>query len=99
LSRIKIQESEERYRFLFDSNPLPMWVFDLETLRFLSVNKAAVNHYGYSEKEFLSMSLKDIRLPEDLPVLAETVAKIFQESGKSECSDTERKMAQSSMRI
>ncbi len=75
LSRFKIQESEERYRFLFDNNPLPMWVFDLETLAFLSVNDAAVIHYGYSPEEFLSMSVIDIRPLEDIPFFRENIAK------------------------
>ena len=44
---------------------MPMWVFDLESLRILAVNQAAVAHYGYSETEFLSMTIKDIRPPED----------------------------------
>lgn len=70
-----IIESEERYRLLFDNSPLPMWVFDMETLAFLSVNEAAINHYGYSRQEFLTMSLPDIRLPEDIPILFESVAK------------------------
>jgi len=71
LSRIKIQESEERYRFLFENNPLPMWVFDVDTLAFLSVNDAAVQHYGYSQEEFLALTMKDIRPPEEVPVLLE----------------------------
>jgi len=62
-------ESEERYRLLFESNPQPMWVYDLETLDFLAVNKSAVTHYGYSEDEFLSMTIKDIRPPEDVLAL------------------------------
>ena len=40
--------SEERYRLLFEANPLPMWVYDAKTLRFLAVNEAAVRHYGYT---------------------------------------------------
>lgn len=60
---------KEEYRMLFDGNPHPMWIFDSETLRFLKVNTAAVAHYGYSEKEFLSMTLRDIRPPEDVPRL------------------------------
>jgi len=75
LSRTKIQISEERYRFLFENNPIPMWVFDLETLRFLSVNDAAIAHYGYSRNEFLTMSLHDIRLPEDIPSFLDGVTK------------------------
>jgi PAS domain S-box-containing protein len=75
LSRTKIQESEERYRFLFDNNPLPMWAFDLETLAFLSVNDAAIAHYGYTREEFLTMTVKDIRPPEDVPFFLETITK------------------------
>ena len=41
-------QRRESFRFLFDSNPVPVWVFDRETLRFLAVNDAAVEHYGYS---------------------------------------------------
>ena len=68
-----LQESEERHRKLFDNNPHPTWVFDRETLRFLAVNAAAVRKYGYSRDEFLAMTLKDIRPPEDVPALLETV--------------------------
>lgn len=64
-----LQASELRYRQIFESNPLPMWVYDLETLRFLAVNVAAVNHYGYTKQQFLNMTIKDIRPPEDLPAL------------------------------
>jgi PAS domain S-box-containing protein len=69
-----LRESEERHRRLFENNPHPTWVFDRETLRFLAVNAAAVLKYGYSRDEFLAMTLKDIRLPEDVPVLIETVS-------------------------
>jgi two-component system cell cycle sensor histidine kinase/response regulator CckA len=63
------QEAGERYGMLFGSNPQPMWVFDVETLRFLEVNEAAVNHYGYSRDEFLSMTIMDLLPPEDAPAL------------------------------
>ncbi|GAB4378081.1 MAG: hypothetical protein Kow00121_29190 [Elainellaceae cyanobacterium] len=62
-------QSEAQYRLLFENNPNPMWIFDLETLAFLAVNQAAIAHYGYSEAEFLSMTLIDIRPPEDIPTL------------------------------
>ncbi len=62
-------ESEERYRLLFEYNPQPMLVYDFESLKFLAVNEAAIQHYGYSKEEFLSMTIKDIRPPEDLPAL------------------------------
>jgi PAS domain S-box-containing protein len=68
-----LRESEERHRKLFENNPHPTWVFDRETLRFLAVNGAAVSKYGYSRDEFLAMTLKDIRPPEDVPALLETV--------------------------
>jgi diguanylate cyclase (GGDEF)-like protein/PAS domain S-box-containing protein len=74
-----LRESEERYRRLFESNPQPMWVYDLDTLRFLAVNDAAIRHYGYSREEFLAMTLKDIRPPEDVPLLVETVAALRDE--------------------
>ena len=57
-------QGEAAYRLLFDRNPWPMWVYDAQTLHFLAVNEAAVASYGYSEAEFLRMSLPDIR-PED----------------------------------
>ena len=65
----KLRESEERYRLLFESNPLPMWIYDLETLAFLKVNDAAIQHYGYTADEFMAMTIKDIRPPEDVPAL------------------------------
>jgi diguanylate cyclase (GGDEF)-like protein/PAS domain S-box-containing protein len=66
--------SEERYRVLFDRNPEAMLVFDPDTLGFLAVNDAAVNRYGYSREEFLAMTLRDIRPPEDVPNLLASMA-------------------------
>ncbi|MFN7943944.1 MAG: PAS domain S-box protein [Blastocatellia bacterium] len=71
----ELRESEERYRQLFDISPIPMWVFDVETLRFLAVNKAAIRHYGYSRREFLNMSSVDIR-PEEEKVRYKSVANL-----------------------
>ncbi len=56
-----LRQSEKQYRDLFNLSPLPKWVFDTETLRFLDVNQMAIEHYGYSEEEFLTMTIKDIR--------------------------------------
>lgn len=61
----ELATSDERYRLLFHSNPHPMWVFDLASLRFLAVNDAAVQKYGFSREEFLAMSLHEIRPAED----------------------------------
>jgi two-component system cell cycle sensor histidine kinase/response regulator CckA len=57
----QLLDNERRYRLLFQSNPEAMWVYDVETLRFLAVNEAAVARYGYSEEEFLAMTIRDIR--------------------------------------
>lgn len=59
----------ERYRVIFDSNPLPMWVYDPETLAILTVNEAAALNYGWARVEFLSLTIRDIHLPEDIPKL------------------------------
>ena len=63
----RLEASEARYRLLFESNPLPMWVCDNETLRFLAVNQACVDHYGYSREEFARMDSTQLRPPEDVP--------------------------------
>src|SRR5512133_2538327 len=61
-----LHESVEKYRYLFASNPQPMWIYDLETLAFIEVNDAAIHQYNYTRDEFLSMTLKDIRPNEDI---------------------------------
>ncbi|MEO8356444.1 MAG: PAS domain S-box protein [Chloroflexota bacterium] len=69
-----LRESREKYRLLFQNNPLPMWIYDLETLKFLKVNDAAVTCYGYSMEDFLAMTIKDIRPALDVPMLLENIA-------------------------
>jgi PAS domain S-box-containing protein len=69
-----LRDAEERYRLLFDSNPLPMWVYDRDTLEFLAVNDAAVSRYGYSRDEFLSMTIKDIRSAANVPALLDNIS-------------------------
>ena len=68
-----LRDSEARYRLLFDSTPHPMWVFDVETLAFLTVNQAAIATYGYSRAEFLEMSILDLGADERTPLLIEDV--------------------------
>ena len=65
----ELSASEERYRKLFELNPQPAWIYDRETLRFLAVNRAAINAYGYSREEFLSMTIRDIRPAREIPAL------------------------------
>jgi two-component system cell cycle sensor histidine kinase/response regulator CckA len=74
LAEEALRDSEARYRLLFESNPFPMWVYDLETLSFLAINDAAVRSYGYAREEFLSMTLKDIRPAEDIPALLDNLS-------------------------
>jgi len=55
-----LADSERRYRFLFDSNPLPMWAWDADTMLILAVNEAAVEKYGYDRDTFLSLRILDV---------------------------------------
>ncbi|MBZ0248373.1 MAG: PAS domain S-box protein, partial [Burkholderiales bacterium] len=73
-SQETLRESAARYRELFEANPHPMWVYDVASLAFLAVNDAAVRRYGWSREEFLGMTIRDIRPPEDVPMLEETLA-------------------------
>ena len=75
LSDIRLMASEKKYSELFDLSPLPMWVFSLESLKFIDVNEAAIKHYGYNRREFLSMTIKDIRPAEDFDILEKTLVK------------------------
>ena len=59
-AELALRDSEERYRLLFESTPQPIFVYDAETLRFLTVNEAAVRTYGYTRDEFLGMTIEDI---------------------------------------
>ena len=71
-----LRDFKEIYENFYKSNPHPMWIYNLETLAFVDVNDAAIKHYGYSQEEFLSMTIKDIRPPEDIPALLENIAKV-----------------------
>ena len=80
----ELRQSEQRYRLLFDRNPQPMWVYDMETLSFLEVNGAAIHHYEYSREEFLTMTIKDICPPDGVPNLLANISSItsqYEEAG------------------
>jgi PAS domain S-box-containing protein len=64
-----LEKQNEEYRLLFDSNPCPMYVCEAETLTFVAVNQAAIDHYGYSREEFLEMSTLEMRTTDDVPAL------------------------------
>jgi PAS domain S-box-containing protein len=69
-----LRESEERYQLLFRENPMPMWVVDLNTMSFLAVNETAIRNYGYSEQEWLAMTVPDLHPAEDMPQLKECLS-------------------------
>ena len=71
-----ILASEEKFRQLFNLAPIPMWLFDPQTNRFLQVNNAAIKHYGYSEEEFLSKTILDIRPDGEIPKFQKHLDKI-----------------------
>jgi hypothetical protein len=79
LSSLRSTEQEasavaDNYRELFHSHPQPMWIYDPDTLEIFEVNSSAVEHYGYSREDFLGMTIKDLRPPDDVPALLESVA-------------------------
>lgn len=79
-----LKNMEYTFNYLFMNHPLPMWIYDLKSLKFLEVNNAAIKKYGYSKKQFLSMTIKDIRPKEDVQKLLIDIKKSrpsFQISG------------------
>ena len=75
----QLRSSENQYRNLFENNPLPMIIYDRETLSLLAVNDMAVDHYGYSRAEFLAMDLKELHLPEERADVAALVNQLHDE--------------------
>jgi PAS domain S-box-containing protein len=70
-----LQHFQEQQRLLFDNIPYPVWVYESYTLAIKDVNQSAIRSYGYSREEFLSLTIKDLRPAEDIPVLVENVKK------------------------
>ncbi|MET0329224.1 MAG: EAL domain-containing protein [Luteimonas sp.] len=69
----RVERAELQFRHIFERNPLPAWVYDLEDLRFLAVNEAAVETYGYSREDLLHMAVTDLLAPGD-PVVGSEAA-------------------------
>ncbi len=67
-------KNEDRYRLIFERVPIPMWVYDPDTLVFLAVNDAAIRRYRYSREEFLLMTIYDVHPPADVPRLDRAIA-------------------------
>jgi len=80
----ELARSEVSFRELFSNNPIPMWVFEKRTLRFLQVNDAAVERYGYSREEFMRMSIEQIRPSGELPNLSNLIQRYMTSSRVSE---------------
>ncbi len=72
----RLREDGERYRLLFKQNPLPMWVFDLDTRRILAVNAASEAHYGYTRDEFLARTILELAPDEDRQAVEALVAEV-----------------------
>jgi two-component system cell cycle sensor histidine kinase/response regulator CckA len=62
-------ETRNQYQNLFDQHPQPMWIYEIQSLKFMAVNNAAVDQYGYSREEFTSMTLAGIRPADEVPSL------------------------------
>lgn len=75
-AELVLMDSEYTYRYLFLNNPNPLWIYDRETLAFLAVNNAAISEYGYTEEEFLSMKITDIRPKQEVSRLLSAVREV-----------------------
>lgn len=68
-----LRQSEQRYRYMFEANPLPMWIRDEQTMDLLAVNESALRSYGYTRAEFLALKTTDLHVPEETDRYVETV--------------------------
>ena len=68
-----LRQSEQRYRYMFEANPLPMWIRDEQTMDMLAVNEAGLRTYGYTREEFLELKTTDVHVPEELERYVETI--------------------------
>lgn len=82
-SEQRSKQSKQEYINLFNHSPIPMWIFDVDSLRFMNVNEAACIHYGYTINEFLSMTIKEIRPKDDIPNLEEVLIQTRQSESYS----------------
>ncbi len=77
--KVTLENQDFQYKLLFQSNPNPMLIYELDSLSILAVNDAAVLKYGYTAEEFVNLSLKDIRDPNDIPTLIKKVMELKEE--------------------
>ncbi|TKC57641.1 PAS domain S-box protein [Pedobacter hiemivivus] len=74
-SVIKLEKEKQKYIELFNLSPVPQWVYDLNSLQFLNINEAAIQHYGYNRAEFMEMTILDVRPEEDMDCLFDILTK------------------------
>jgi two-component system cell cycle sensor histidine kinase/response regulator CckA len=67
---------EEKFHQMFNNTPLPALIYNVDTVRIIDVNQAAIEHYGYTKEEFLGMNIKELRPKEDIPYLSDTIKKL-----------------------
>jgi PAS domain S-box-containing protein len=72
----QLENERQKYNDLFNRSPVPQWVYEIVTFKFLDVNEAAILHYGYSRAEFMSMTIKDIRPPEEISTMLSICEKL-----------------------
>jgi PAS domain S-box-containing protein len=94
-AELAFKQNWESYKNIFEANPLPMWIFDLETLAFVAVNDTAVLKYGYTKEEFSKMTLMDIKAEEDKQELRLSLEKNF--NGYNTFGDTRHKLKDGSV--
>ena len=87
IAKLRSKQGSETgdYNRLFDELPIPMYIYDYLTFRFLAVNDAAIEQYGYSREEFLNLKVTDIRPPEEIPAFLkfhEAIPKIRLNAGR-----------------
>lgn len=68
-----LEESEKKYRLLFENNPVPMWMLELPSYQIVNVNNAAIIHYGYTRDEFLTLNARQLRPIEDLELFEKRI--------------------------
>jgi two-component system sensor histidine kinase UhpB len=98
-SATALKESENRYSNLFHLSPQPMWVVDTHTLKFVQVNKAALDLYGFSEDEFLNLTVADMRGENDNSEMKESIIKKMDQGGKFHGSFTHYKKSNEQIEV
>jgi diguanylate cyclase (GGDEF)-like protein/PAS domain S-box-containing protein len=76
------QRNNEPFRGMFEAHPVPMWIVDRDSLRFVAVNPAAVEHFGFSEPEFMSMTLRDLHYADDFDSFSSRLARSESEAAE-----------------